>query len=87
MVTIKIIVETPHELFDAKGSSVGMIRTMLQLHDVRIQIAQQELVGYHFIVDGVKTPIEPNGKILDWPEDFFDKSRSQLNELFKFRIK
>lgn len=88
-VKINQIEETTCQLFDPEDNLIGDITSVLQLNDVRIQIMQQKLKGYYFIwmhdpknpVNGRRLDINPDGRMPDWPNGFFDEWDNQLSTL------
>ena len=67
------------------STEIGLISNLLELNDVRLQIAKQKLSGYYIIFanhEGLQEiAIRPDGSLSSWPEGFFDTLDKQLMEL------
>jgi len=84
-VVIREIKETSCELYDELDIFVGRINSVLSLNDVRIQIMEQGLEGYHIRWMNtydvpVNIPINRYGRLDNWPPGFFDEWDLQLEK-------
>lgn len=70
-------------LLDPTGVTVGVIENELQLYDVQIQICKQDVEGYHISWRGHTIPIDRNGKLTEWPENFCDQTQGAYVELHR----
>ncbi len=74
-------VEMPtHELFTPSGESMGFINE-LQFMDIRVQIRTEKIDGYHVAFGDQLVFIDKNGRLRDWPENFFDAYERCLDAL------
>lgn len=69
------------EHFDNIGNSLGFLNE-LESTDLRCQIAEENVSGYYLIFNGLKIPIEPNGKIHNWEIGLYDINQNLLARLF-----
>jgi hypothetical protein len=83
----KTLQDSPHILYGPNNEEVGLIENYVQFNDVRIQIAKQKLEGYHFIINGTKHFINPNGSIQPYPHGLFDSADYQIADLFRIQRK
>lgn len=87
MISIRKIEESTAKLYGPDDVLIGEITSELQLYDVRCQINDQKLDGYYLIwrhpvhQNNWKLFIDKDGRISDWPNDFFDKSHDYLRRL------
>lgn len=95
MIKINKIEETYCHLFHEgkKGSKniIGVIGSLFELNDVRIQIKNKGLKGYYIIWCDEKytsqthrIDIYSNGGLSDWPEGFYDLIDKQVDKLTQF---
>lgn len=82
-IVINKIKEPSADLYNPADQYLGTVCTLLEMNDVRVQIAKDERVGYYFLFHNERVPVEPNGQIKEWPEGFFDLELTQLADLFK----
>lgn len=78
---------TPYtcEAFDPQEKSLGFLNEY-EFNDLRIQIAKEKAEGYYMqTADYKKLPILPNGKIDNWPQEFYDLIENQLTEILKMQ--
>ena len=86
MVKINNIIET--NAFLVRGCVViGEVFSVLQVNDIRIQIAEQQLEGYYFRWKGERILINKHGRLSSWPKGFFDTWDNQMDSLMNIQIK
>lgn len=67
MIKIKEFEPFHVSLIDGNGKCVGEINSETSLMDVRVQIANQSLSGYHFFYKGNIVNITENGELINFP--------------------
>lgn len=84
MVVIKKIEPQTCELYDPQGNFVGILNEY-EFHDVRVQIREQQLVGYYckFLINGkeIVFNIDKDGRSNDWCKGIFDTIEDSLDKL------
>jgi hypothetical protein len=75
------------DLYNSKNEMLGTLYNEYELNHVRIQIAKDRLEGYYVKWKNQDIPIESDGKIISWPEGFYDMQEKQISELFKLQQK
>lgn len=70
------------EHFDNNGNSLGFLNEYENV-DLRCQIAEGKVNGYYLMFNGLKIPIEPNGRIINWGKGLYDTNEILLSKLFK----
>jgi len=80
MIKINEIKETTAKLYNGEDL-VGEITSYVQLTDVRIQIKEKEVSGYHILWKNQMILIDKYGKLDNWPKGFFDIVDEQLDKL------
>lgn len=70
------------EHFDPYGNSLGLLNEY-ENADLRCQIAEEKASGYYLMFNGLKIPIELDGKIINWETGLYDTNERLLARLFK----
>ena len=70
------------EHFDPNGNSLGFLNEY-ENADLRGQIAEEKASGYYLMFNGLKIPIESNGRITNWESGLYDTNEILLARLFK----
>jgi len=65
--------DKPIDLYAPDGRHITVIDTCVEFAWVRLQIAKKHLSGYYICFEGKNYPIEPTGRINNWPKGLFDK--------------
>jgi hypothetical protein len=66
------------EHFDPDGNSLGFLNEY-ENADLRCQIAEEKASGYYLMFNGLKIPIEPDGKIINRETGLYD-TNERLDE-------
>jgi hypothetical protein len=80
-IQVREIKETECQLINPCGAVIGIIKSELQLNDVRLQIFRKKLEGYSLYWSGRRLPINRYGRLDEWPDGFFDIWEKQIDEL------
>jgi hypothetical protein len=80
-IQIREIKESECQLINPSGAVIGIIKSELQLNDVRLQITKKNLKGYSINWQDHKIPINQDGVLDHWPDGLFDKTLEQCREL------
>ena len=70
------------EHFDNNGNSLGFLNEHESTY-LRCQIAEEKVSGYFLVLNDLRIPIEPNGKLNEWPNGLYDTQMSLFSRLFK----
>ena len=70
--------DKPIDLYAPNGRHITVIDTCVEFAWVRLQIAKKRLSGYYINFDGQQYPIEPTGRINNWPKGLFDHYQCYL---------
>jgi predicted ATPase len=85
MIEIREIKEPECKLYDYADNLVGVIRSLLQLNDIRIQLMEENQKGYYIIWEEKRIDIDENGTCSEWPYGFYDMEERQLWKLLGWR--
>ena len=86
-IQIREIKESECQLINPSGAVIGIIKSQLQLNDVRLQIARKNLKGYSINWQDHKISINEYGVLNNWPLGFFHIEEKQLGELLRMAFK
>lgn len=80
-------------LYSPEGKEIGLINSLAQFNDVRLQIQEEDVDGYYVIwtdsADSKQYRIDINryGAAYSWPEGFFTQVTLQSQEILKRAMK
>lgn len=69
------------EHFDDNENSLGFLNEH-ESTDLRCQIAAHQADGYYLVFNGIKIPIQHDGRIENWPKGLYDTNQILLSRLF-----
>lgn len=58
------------EAYSPDGKLLGVIETVCELDDFRVQICQEHVKGYYLMLNGEKIEINEYANLSSWPEEF-----------------
>ena len=70
MIKVNKIEPQTVEHFDPEGNSLGFLNEY-ENTDLRVQIAEQKVLGYYLMFNGKKFDINIEGRIKAWPDDLY----------------
>ena len=77
MIKVKKYEVQTAEHFDPDGNSLGFLNEY-ENADLRCQIAEEKASGYYLMFNGLKIPIEPDGKIINRETGLYDTNERLL---------
>lgn len=81
IIQIKEFKEPICKLFNPKSELIGIIKSELQLTDIRVQIKELKLNGYFIHWKDEIIMIDSDGRLNDWPDGFYDLHNDMLMKL------